>query len=68
MIQNSTPKTTDREITEADVKNAAAAGVKVLNHESTAIPGSIRHDIAMLEAILKGIADGNLIVGTPVSK
>jgi hypothetical protein len=63
MEQNNTAK---REITADDVKKAAEAGITALNHEGTVLPANLRHDITLLEGMLRGIADGRLVVGTPI--
>jgi hypothetical protein len=53
-------------ITPETLCKAAKAGVTVLNSEGTTIPGNLRFDISILEAVLTAIAEGRLVVGTPV--
>lgn len=47
------------------VQEAAGAGIGFFNMKSTLIPGDIRRQIAVLEAVLQGIATGNLQVVSP---
>ena len=65
---NKTVETTEMVITEAALRRACKAGVTVLNREDTTIPGSLRFDISILEAVLTSVADGKLVVGTPADK
>ena len=63
-----TVETTEITITEEDLRRACKVGVTVLNREDTTIPGSLRFDISILEAVLTSVADGKLVVGTPADK
>lgn len=47
------------------MREAARAGVKLLNAETTLIPGDLRHPLATLEIMLDGIALGKGTVVSP---
>lgn len=56
-------------MTDADrIKKAASAGVALLNRDTTLVPGSMRHTLAFLEAVLLGLAEGRLLVVAPEAK
>jgi len=47
------------------IKKASQAGITLLNLGSTLVPGSLRHDLALLEGFLQAVLDGRLLVVAP---
>lgn len=47
-------------ITAGQVRQAAAAGVYLLNRETTMIPAHLKRPISLLEALLVGVENGSL--------
>ena len=52
-------------ISTQQIVQSAAAGVEFFNLDTTLIPGNMRKQVAVLEAVLQGVATGNLRVVSP---
>ena len=52
-------------ISNQQVAQSAAAILSFLRLETTLVPGSVRQQVDVLEAILRGLASGNLVVASP---
>ena len=51
-------------LSDQDILQAASGVLDLLSRETTLVPGSLRREVAVLDAVLRGLVTGQLLVVT----